>query len=388
VKGNMFPRKDRSLFVYKEIEDDLDEGNFIPVYIIWGKNYWGVEIESYTDPYLLNPLPIEDEHFRFILQKFGIPDGIIPLRSVEALSPAKLDLLKGAIDELGGATNFEALIAQLTNAGISIHSYLGSGGWGHVFRVTRSKSPQDAVLKILRPPYNDEWRRRFEKEAHALKKTTDCPGAAKLVDGIQEIGGLLVLQMEFVEGNTLSDLELPVNPRLAYETIRETLRVLDVVHQKGIIHRDLHLGNLIKTKNGIVVVDFGLARDEYGLEYYKTFKPVGAMSHCAPEKWLDSSKAGPASDIFSVGVMLYRLLTGKFPFWSDTYIGLYEIIKVGEFPPPSKRSPGSFPDFFDLIVKEMLHPSLAHRVASARAALAMLESTEGVLELWEKYNGR
>jgi serine/threonine protein kinase len=157
----------------------------------------------------------------------------------------------------------------------------------------------------------------------------------------------------------------------------------------------------IKSAPGVVVLDFGLARDEASPDDYQTFRPVGAMSHCAPEKWLKPSKAGKASDIFSVGVMLYRLLTGENPFWADTYIALYEQIKTGKYKPlPSYTSAvakiyhyhtdRSFPtrrmeivmEIMDLVIKKMLDPRQDQRIPDATAALDLLGHIEATLNLW------
>jgi serine/threonine-protein kinase len=107
------------------------------------------------------------------------------------------------------------------------------------------------------------------------------------------------------------------------------------------------------------------------------------MSHCAPEKWLTPSSAGVPSDIFSVGVMLYKLLTGEPPFWADTYINLYEQIKRGEFQPASDRN-RRVPDFLDLVLQELLYPSLEYRTPNAGAALALLQKIRPTMELWER----
>lgn len=375
-------------YVSGEPDDSLEP---IPLerVIHWRKNRWEVDVESYVEPSLMNEVYPKEEHFKIILDRFGIPHDLLPIRSVLVTSPNNLALFKEVVNEFGSPSGFHDFFNELTKKGIHLERFLGGGGWGYVFLMSRNDGKETSALKVLRKPYGKEnWKSRFEKEVAILHKLSNSTKARipRLIENISEINGHLFFQMEYVEGEPLSDLDLPIDPRKAIMIVKDVLETLEVVHKAGIVHRDLHLGNVMETKDGLAILDFGLARDEEGAEYSHAFRPVGAMSHCAPEKWISPSRAGTASDIFSVGVMLYKLLTGKQPFWGETYIELYETIKKGDYVAPSQVS--HVPPILDLLVQEMLYPSIMDRVQTAEAALSLMRKIEPVLDLWEKQTSK
>lgn len=284
-------------------------------------------MESYINPGFYNSGTIEENHLKFIASKFNIPDDLFPLSSFEKLSPEQLTKLDSAIDELGGKIRVKELLATFAEEDLSIQQYIGGGAWGHVFRFLECSSAQEVAVKIFKPPYEEKWKSRVEREVLALEKLNNISGIPRLRGAFRERLGFLCMPMEYIPGQNLAELNTPINVMKAMKICRQILEILKAVHEQGVIHRDLHGGNVILDGDRITILDFGLARNITKDQYSRSFNPVGAMSHCAPEKWLEPSSAGPASDIFSVGVMLYKLLTGKMPFWSDTYIQLYEQIK-------------------------------------------------------------
>ena len=361
----------------------------------WGRNSsWIVETEAWVPEDGSHSSPPEDVHLSCILDQFGIPQDLIPLRSVERTSPAKLERLRDTIETFGGPDVLRSFFQHLQQRGLRVTGYLGGGGWGDVFLVHRDADNARIALKLLRPPYSPRWRRRFESEADILEKlSADLTKVARLVEDVRDYRDLLYLQTEFIDGEVLSDIQRPLSPREAFGLTCDILQALDTVHRRGVSHRDLHLGNVVRTTTGTVLLDFGVARDEEEIDYYKSFKPVGAMSHCAPEKWLKPSNAGKASDVFSVGVMFYRLVADAFPFCADTYIGLYEQIKSGAYRPlltastddtAKEATSAALPlQLIDLVLKSMLSPHLTKRPSDASAALSLLGTIEPVISLWE-----
>ena len=108
---------------------------------------------------------------------------------------------------------------------------------------------------------------------------------------------------------------------------------------------------------------------------YKTFRPIGAMSHCAPEKWLLPHEVGPESDVFSLGVLVYHATTDTYPFWEDTYVKLYEKIKNGIYRPAPSLKPTLSRAFANLI-DGMMNSSQLFRVPSADEVIRL---AQGVL---------
>ena len=273
----------------------------------WVIDYGGLDIGK-----------LEQNHIHFILNHFKIPLGILPTEVVKKTPPEKLRQLGNSISEYGGEEKIRLLFDHLSDKNVKITGYLGGGGWGQVFRIALPQSNTPAAMKVLKPPYLKKWSDRFLGEVRILRKFLNHKGVLNIVKDIEEVYGLKFFFMELIDGFPLSDVTVPIQPRLAFNFTKEILQILSDVHAEGVVHRNLHLGNIVISPERLVILDFGLARDELKANEYKTFRPVGAMSHCAPEKWIEPESAGPASDVFSVGVMFYRLLTGKHPFWANT----------------------------------------------------------------------
>lgn len=335
--------------------------------IEWNGDEWVEAGDAYPDGWHLTRA--SDDCLRFILQKYSIPDTILPLKVIRTLPPKRLRSLSEAVLALG-ADRIQRVFLTLKSQGIIPITYLGGGGWGFVFHLRDGR--QNIALKMLKPPYEQEWIQRFRREASILHKLSPKAPSA-VVPSIDKFSDLLCIRMKLIEGRPLSDLTLPTTPHIASMFISEILRKLTPVHKAGIIHRDLHLGNVMVSSSGsLALVDFGLAREDHEAGASKTFLPVGTMTHCAPEKWLRPSQAGPQSDIFAVGVMLYKLLTGSHPFWADTYIELYELIKNGQFEPASSKNP-NVPQMFDIALHSMLALDPDSRPPDASATLRIME---------------
>ena len=326
---------------------------------------------------------LKDEHLLFILGKHGLPADVLPLAMVRHTSPSRLESLTTQIRELGGNRRVKEMLIHINAVGYRIERYLGGGGWGVVFEATRERDNRRLALKLLKPPYTDEWKTHFLREVAILKALTGTQRVISVEEDPIEVDNLLCLPMTFVEGRPLSELILPCNTHHALLLTCDILSALAVVHDKQIVHRDLHLGNVMLCPNGdVFILDFGLARLETVSCDSQTFRPVGAMSHCAPEKWTNPSGAGPVSDVYSVGVMLYRMLTGRNPFWADTYIELYETIKKGIYKKPSTAN-SKVPDFADIVVRSMLAVDPRDRPPDAVKAGELVGHAEALaLEQW------
>ena len=206
-----------------------------------------------------------------------------------------------------------------------ITGVLGRGGMGVVYAATDDKLGRSVAVKVIAPAARDlaEARARFWREARALA-AVDHPGVVQVhrIDETPE--GLLYLAMERVEGATLADL---MGPRVraqteawpaaaAVELLVQAASALGAAHALGITHRDVKPANLLIEPSGRVrVVDFGLARRLEGGDdrITETGAVLGTPAYMAPEQ-VEGQGVSPATDIFALGVVGYRLLSGQHPF--------------------------------------------------------------------------
>ncbi|HEX9961637.1 MAG TPA: protein kinase [Pyrinomonadaceae bacterium] len=211
---------------------------------------------------------------------------------------------------------------------------LGTGGQGTVFKALDTKLDRLVAIKILTPEL--KWRKknlaRFEREAK-LASSLDHPNICTIY-GFYEDESFTYIVMRYIEGQNLQQLTRDGRPLELKSALSITVQVADALvaaHAKGVIHRDIKPGNVIVTETGLVkVLDFGLAKllepagagksfAENSEETHLTVAgiPYGTPSSSAPEMALGES-ADHRADIFSTGVVLYQLLTGKFPFSGRT----------------------------------------------------------------------
>jgi serine/threonine protein kinase len=222
-----------------------------------------------------------------------------------------------------------------------IQSLLGAGGMGEVYRARDTRLGRDVAIKVL-PAHlssDPDLRQRMEREAKAIS-SLNHPHICTLHDvGSQD--GIDFLVMEHLEGETLADRlqrgALPLEEAL--EIGREIAEALDKAHRRGIVHRDLKPGNVMLTKNGPKLMDFGLAKPSPGVSSGSAASPstpttptmsiaaltasaspltqkgtvVGTFQYMAPEV-LQGAEADARSDIFSFGCVLYEMLTGRRAF--------------------------------------------------------------------------
>src|SRR5271167_517123 len=274
-----------------------------------------------------------------------------------------------------------------------IHSLLGAGGMGEVYRARDTRLGRDVAIKVLPEALaNDADRlRRFEQEARTIA-ALNHPN----ILGIHDIGvhdGAPFLVSEFLEGQTLRE-KLVSGPLPARRMIEYALGIahgLAAAHEKGIVHRDLKPENVFVTRDGQVkILDFGLAklaRTESGPAGAVLDNPtlnsattpgvvLGTVGYMSPEQ-VRGQAADHRSDIFALGAMLYEMLAGGRAFHRETSAETMTAILKDD--PPEFADPGHrVPPGLDRIVRRCLEKAPEQRFQSARDLAFALESVSGV----------
>jgi eukaryotic-like serine/threonine-protein kinase len=193
---------------------------------------------------------------------------------------------------------------------------LGSGGMGHVYKVRHTISHRVEAMKVLLPgrPATEEIAQRFLREIRLLA-SLDHPNIAALHTAHRHEGELIMI-MEFIEGQTLRE-KLDANSVMmgkSVDYIQQVLSGLAYAHARGIIHRDIKPSNImINREDRVKLVDFGLAFPTLGSDVTRPGAILGSLHYMSPEQVM-GEQLDARSDLYSVGVTLYQLLTGRLPF--------------------------------------------------------------------------
>lgn len=199
---------------------------------------------------------------------------------------------------------------------------LGKGGMGKVYLAKDSILGRKVALKIPEiPAGNDDYVKRFYREARAaaaIQHRNICP-----VFDIGELDETRFISMAYIEGKPLSEFVGKMNPREVAVVVRKMAIALHEAHKLGIVHRDLKPANvMIDKQNEPVIMDFGLARDvslSDATQLTQAGTIVGTPSYMSPEQIRDTDNVTALSDVYSLGVIMYLMLTGKLPFEGDLF---------------------------------------------------------------------
>lgn len=247
-----------------------------------------------------------------------------------------------------------------------IVSLLGAGGMGEVYRARDQRLDRIVAIKVLPTALsaNPDLRQRLEREARTISALTH-PHVCMLFDVGRTPDGASFLVMEYLEGESLAERlsrgGLPVKQALRFGA--EIAEALDAAHRQGVVHRDLKPGNVMITKSGVKLLDFGLAKliapdglvsdpnsptlqQQYDVTAAGTI--VGTLQYMSPEQ-LEGKPADARSDIFALGATLYEMLTGQRAFQASSRAALIARILSADPPPPSAIEPGIPPNIVHLI---------------------------------------
>jgi serine/threonine-protein kinase len=250
---------------------------------------------------------------------------------------------------------------------------LGRGAMGTVYKAVDETLDREVAIKILNPDLDDsDVIRRFRAEASILAKLNH-PAIATIYELHRRDDDLLMV-MEIVRGETLDELVQrsgPLEPERAAHLLAQVLEAIGHAHAAGVIHRDLKPSNVMVTETGAAkIMDFGIAR-VHGAEHMTTAGlMVGTPAYMSPEQ-VQCHDVDGRSDLYSVGVMFYRLLTGKLPFQADTAIGMVQK-QISDMPTPARHHRAELPAWTLTILDRALAKSPVDRYQTAeefRAAL-------------------
>jgi hypothetical protein len=197
---------------------------------------------------------------------------------------------------------------------------LGAGGMGQVYKVRNILSDRIEAMKVLLPNLEGDpgLADRFLNEIK-VQATLDHPNIAKLHTAMRT-GNQVVMVMEFVDGTSLSEVlqHGPLAPATAAAYAAEVLDALGYAHARGVIHRDIKPANIMLTSGGqIKLMDFGIARVQANRHLTQTGSTVGSLSYMSPEQ-IKGSEPDGRSDLYSLGITMYEMVTGRRPFLGDS----------------------------------------------------------------------
>jgi serine/threonine-protein kinase len=250
---------------------------------------------------------------------------------------------------------------------------------GEVREGTDLRLDRPVAVKLLRPDLSDQatLRWRFEREARAAARISH-PNVVSVFD-TGEHAGVPFIVMERLPGTTLADELAADGPELARgcSLVGEVLSALDAAHRLGVLHRDIKPGNILLGGDGHAkVADFGIAQLADDSDPRTTGILLGTAAYLAPER-LRGAPATSASDLYSVGVVLFEVIAGRQPFRAETPLALVTSISDDELPPLATLRPGIDPALVDVVERSMAKdPGLRYGSATAMRA-ALREATGG-----------
>ncbi|MBQ2388597.1 MAG: serine/threonine protein kinase, partial [Clostridia bacterium] len=256
-----------------------------------------------------------------------------------------------------------------------IHEIIGVGGMAVVYKAYDIQENKIVAVKILKEEFgsNSEFLRRFQNESKVISVLSH-PNIVKVFD-VSFGDNFQYIVMEYIDGITLKEYierkqSVPWKDALYFAV--QILRALQHSHDKGIVHRDIKPQNIMLLRDGTIkVTDFGIARFSRSEEMTITDKAIGSVHYISPEQ----AKGGPIdekADLYSVGVLLYEMLTGKLPFDGDSAV-MVAIMQLQDEPTHPREIDSSIPLGIEQITMRAMRKNPEHRYHSDAEMLRDLE---------------
>lgn len=252
---------------------------------------------------------------------------------------------------------------------------LGSGGMGKVYKVRNIISDRVEAMKVLLPNLDSdrELAERFIREIK-VQASLQHPNIASLHTA-QRVDNQLLMIMEYVEGSTLDTImragRIPLRDCVNY--VSQVLSALSYAHAHGVVHRDIKPPNMMLTPQGVVkLMDFGIAKISVDHKLTQTGRTVGSLAYMSPEQ-IKGVEIDGRSDLYSLGISLYEMVTGKRPFEGDSDYSIMAAHLQQQPLPPVQLDPGLPPALNDVIMISIAKET-AQRFQTADAFRAALQS--------------
>ena len=272
----------------------------------------------------------------------------------------------------------DPLLGQTLAGKYKIEKLIKTGGMGSVYRGRHVLMDKTVAIKVLRPSLagDDAVVARFSREAKAASKISH-PHAVSVTDFGEAENGVVFLIMEYLDGRTLKEVitrEGPLSLGRAVEIVRQVAGALDAAHGQGVIHRDLKSENImLVSHNGdewAKVLDFGIAKilqpvgSPADAEITQANLVVGTPQYMSPEQCSQSGALDARSDVYSLGIIVHEMLTGKLPFTGESAT-VVMMKQVQDLPPSVLESQSQLPAAVDRVIKRALAKQPIDRFQSA-----------------------
>jgi serine/threonine-protein kinase len=290
---------------------------------------------------------------------------------------------------VGGITPGDPLIGHTLDEKYRLEERLGIGGMGTVYRAVHLLIDRPVAIKVLNQRFveDEAARTRFRREARAAGRLQHT-NAVTVTDFGQSSDGYVYIVMELLEGRTLRDIvakEAPLDPARAVSLMLQISDAVAAAHDAGIIHRDLKPANVFIVQRADVpsvvkVLDFGIAKlaaeileDDEPMTLTQMGAMIGTPRYMSPEQ-CDGAELTPAADVYSLGIILYEMLTGTVPFSGSTPLAI-ALKQSTEIPRPPRDFVSNIPEPLEQLVLHALEKSPEDRPANAAQFRAELLST-------------
>ncbi|MFZ5981591.1 MAG: protein kinase domain-containing protein, partial [Candidatus Zixiibacteriota bacterium] len=286
--------------------------------------------------------------------------------------------MTAALNDNGPTRSFTVLSTGTKISHYKIINKVGAGGMGEVYLAEDTELDRKVALKFL-PSYlcpDEDCRKRFKREAQAAAKLSH-PNIIHIYE-VSEYQGRPFFAMEHVEGRTLGNVikDDKLDLKKVIELTLQICEGLQEAHEAGVVHRDIKPANIVLDNKGYPkLLDFGLASVRGGEKVTKTGSTLGTVGYMSPEQ-SQGKEVDRRSDLFSLGVVLYEMITGKAPFTEEYEAATIHAI-INETPEPLARYKTRVPEDLQRIVSKLLEKDPDRRYQSAADVMADLNRLKG-----------